>query len=181
MEASRAAAAELPTRDVLPLVYGELRELARCVLGRQRASHTLQPTALVHEAYLRLAGQRRSRWESRSHFFAAAATMIRRILVNYEQGRRTLKRSAVPRDSGGPGGSEPTVTEPTLDFLVLDEALRQLGELDPRQARVVELRFFGGLTVQETARVLGVSPRTVVGEWALARAWLQSTLSREAG
>ena len=165
------------TRAVIPLVYEELRALSRRFLAKERPNHTLQPTALAHEVFLRLAAQRKDSWSGRDEFFGAAATMIRRILVNHEKGRRALKRG---------GGAtlrsldhEPAVSPRTLDLIALDELLDQLAELDPRQARIVELRFFGGLSLEDTARVMGLSARTIGGEWALARAWLRAGLGEE--
>ncbi len=160
---------------LMPLVYDELRRIARQYLGRERAGHTLQPTALVHEAYLKLVGLRRIRWQNRAHFFAVAARLIRRILVDHARSHAAAKR----------GGGVPAVTleallEPALrrdfDIVALDDSLSRLATLDARQARLVELRFFGGLNVAETAEVLGVSSATVKREWRTARAWLYREL-----
>ncbi|MBX3406585.1 MAG: sigma-70 family RNA polymerase sigma factor [Phycisphaeraceae bacterium] len=163
-----AAAAHL-----LPIVYEELRSLARAHLASERAGHTLQPTALVHEAYLRLVGpapdDARS-FNGRQHFFATAATAMRRILVDHARERNALKRG---------GGRRVELTDndavavgDDLDLIGLDDALRKLESIDERRARVVTLRYFGGLTVEQTSAALGVSPATVKNDWAFARAWL---------
>lgn len=167
------------TDNLLPVVYEELRVLARRYLANERVGHTLQPTALVHEVFLRLSSQDKDTWESRRQFFIAAAVMIRRILVNHERDRRALRRG------GGrtrePLREEDLVTERAeVDLLALNELLDQLAELDARQARIIELRFFAGLTTDEVASVLGISPRLVRSEWALARAWLCAGLTRGA-
>jgi RNA polymerase sigma factor (TIGR02999 family) len=161
----------------VPLVYGELERLARAQLARERHGHTLQPAALVHEAYLRLADHERLDWRSRTHFFAIAAMTMQRILVSYARQRRAAKR--------GHGGIAVTLCEdhavgqaPNVDLLALDQALTELGKIDPRQRRVVELRYFGGLTIEETADALNISPATVKLDWSLARAWLFHELSR---
>ncbi len=170
------AAPSAPSADhLLPLVYDELRRLAARFFRRETAGHTLQPTALVHEAYCHLAPQMRARWQSREHFIAVAAQAMRRILVNHAQRRQAAKRGGcwrrVSLDATDLQG-EPRV----LDLLALDEALTRLETLDARQARVVEMRFFAGLSVEETARVLDVSPRTVEIDWRMARAWLFNVL-----
>jgi RNA polymerase sigma factor (TIGR02999 family) len=157
--------------ELLLHVYEELRRQAARQLRRERPDHTLRPTALVHEAYLRLAGQRRADWESRGQFFAVAAQVMRRVLVDHARERAAAKR---------PGSrlrvelAEGLAVEapPDADVLAVDQALRELADLDPRRARMVELRFFGGLTGEETAAALGVSEATVTREWRLARAWL---------
>lgn len=155
-------------------VYDELRRLARRRLSGERAGHTLQPTALVHEAYMKLAGQRVD-WRSRAHFFALAATAMRRILVSHARKRRAAKRGGgaltLTLDEGLAGGGERD-----LDLLALDRALAGLAALDPRQARIVELRYFAGLTIEETAEAVGVSPATVKLDWQMARAWLHREL-----
>jgi RNA polymerase sigma factor (TIGR02999 family) len=164
---------------LMPLVYQELRRLAASYLRVERPDHTLQPTALVHEAYLRLVDQRGVSWQNRAHFFGIAAQMMRRILVDHARRRQAAKRDAtVLRLQASPGSEEDRggeayeelVRDPEL--LALDQALCGLESLDARQARIVELRFFGGLTVEETAEVAGVSPATVKREWRTARAWL---------
>jgi RNA polymerase sigma factor (TIGR02999 family) len=162
--------------DLLPLVYRELRQLAAQRLRRERPDHTLQPTALVHEAYIRLVDQRRVRWKNRAHFYGAAAHIMRRILVDGARARKTDKRGGgwerVPLvGDGTPGGSR------DVDVLALDDALERLAALDPQQERIVELRYFGGLTLDETAEVIGISTATVKREWAIAKAWLRAQLS----
>jgi RNA polymerase sigma factor (TIGR02999 family) len=153
---------------LMPLVYAELRRLAASYLRVEREDHTLQPTALVHEAYLRLIDQRGVNWQNRAHFFGIAAQMMRRILVDHARRRHAAKRDAsalLLQVSDEDGSRDP-------ELLALDAALSGLESLDARQARIVELRFFGGLTVEETAEVAGVSPATVKREWRTARAWL---------
>jgi RNA polymerase sigma factor (TIGR02999 family) len=163
--------------QLAPMVYDELRRLADRYLRRERPGHTLQSTALVHEAYLRLIDQRNVHWQNRAHFFGVAAQMIRRILVDHARATHAAKRGAgVPRlslDSGIDAG-----VERDLDLVALDDALEALSHLDPQQSRIIELRFFGGLSVEETAEVLEVSPATVKREWSSARAWLFRELSR---
>jgi RNA polymerase sigma factor (TIGR02999 family) len=159
-------------------VYAELRRLARHYMRSERANHTLQPTALVNEAYLRLIAQPGVSWQSRAHFFAAAAQLMRRILVDHARAHRAGKR----------GGAQQQVTldenllspeSASVDVLAVHEALENLAKLDARQARIVELHFFGGLTFEEIAHVLGTSERTVKRDWAMARAWLKLELSKE--
>ncbi len=155
---------------LIPLVYKELRRLAGHYMREERIGHTLQPTALVHEAYLRLVGQNRVDWQNRAHFMAVAAQMMRRILVNYALQRQAGKRT--------PGKANVEWFDRDFEEIAaVDEALRRLSELDPQQGRVVEMRYFGGLTVEETAEVLGVSPRTVKRDWATAKVWLHRELS----
>ena len=166
--------------DVFPLVYDELRRLAALHLGRERPEHTLQPTELVHEAYMRLVGQRTVDWTDRAQFFGLASQMMRRILVNHAVAQRTEKRGggarpitlSAARDAADPASD----AEPELDVLALDSALTTLASLDERGARVVELRFFGGLSVEETADILGVSPATIKREWATAKLWLRRAM-----
>lgn len=163
-----AAAAQL-----LPIVYEELRSLARAHLAGERAGHTLQPTALVHEAYLRLVGGAQGEdrvFNGRQHFFATAATAMRRILVDHARERNALKRGGGRRVDLS--DSDAVVVNDDLDLVGLDDALRKLEAVDQRRARVVTFRFFGGLTVEETAAVLEVSPATIKNDWAFARAWL---------
>lgn len=159
--------------ELLPLVYNELRRLADAYLRRERTDHTLQPTALVHEAYLRLTGVRAAGFSNRSHFYGAAATAMRRVLVDHARGRRALKRGQplLRLDEAMDVG-----VDLRLDLVSLDEALEQLARVAPRPAKVVELRFFGGLTVEETASVLSIAPATVKRQWAFARAWLYRAL-----
>jgi RNA polymerase sigma factor (TIGR02999 family) len=162
--------------SLLPLVYAELRRIAARQLRGERREHTLAPTALVHELYLRLVGQRQASWQNRAQFFAVAARLMRRILVDHARSRLAGKRGGagtfVPLDEAGARGAEQNVA----DVLAVDEALDRLARLDAVQARVLELRFFAGLTVEETAHVLSCSPRTVKREWRLARAWLYREL-----
>jgi RNA polymerase sigma factor (TIGR02999 family) len=161
---------------LIPLVYGELRRLAGHYLQAERVGHTLQPTALVNEAYLRLVEQDRADWRNRAQFLGVAAQLMRRILVDYARARETAKRGgpAVRMDVENlEGGIDGTQIE---EILAVDEAIERLTALDPQQARVVELRYFAGLTIEETAEALGVSPRTVKREWAMAAAWLRSEL-----
>jgi RNA polymerase sigma factor (TIGR02999 family) len=179
LERARAGG-EGATDELLPLVYDELRRLARARLGRERPGQTLQPTGLVHEAYLRLLGENQPPWQNRRHFFAAAAEAMRRILV--ERARRVvrLKRGgALERVSLGAAHD---VVEPRLEeMLDLDRALERLAERDAEMAEVVKLRYFAGLTVEETGAALGSSPRSVNRTWAAARAWLLRELQRPAG
>jgi RNA polymerase sigma factor (TIGR02999 family) len=165
--------------SLFALVYDELRRLAASALRRERPDHTLQATALVHEAYLRLADEPDARWENRAHFLAVAAQAMRRILVDHARGRNAQKRGGgdVRRSLDGLEGIV-AAEGPEVDLLALDEALGRLAVFDPRQARVVELRFFGGLTVEETAAVTGLSDRTVKREWQMARAWLRREMAR---
>ncbi len=166
--------------QVMPLVIDDLRRLARSHMARQTPGHTLQPTALIHEAYLRLVGQRTLPWRNRTQFFAYVASTMRRILINHVRDREVEKRggqaTCVPLDDvfgiAEGGGS----SSGALDLLDLDRALQSLAEVDSRQGRIVELRYFGGLTIDETAEVLGVSPRTVKREWHSARLWLLRAL-----
>jgi len=162
-----------------PILYEELRRLARRYLRKERLDHTLQCTALVHEAYLRLAGQRGMRWQSRTHFLAVAAQMMRQILVDHARRRRRAKRGGLQQKL--PLNEALDLTEPraSLDLLTLDAALDELAGLDAQQSRIVELRYFGGLTIAETAEALGVSHATVERDWALARAWLFQRLRSE--
>jgi RNA polymerase sigma-70 factor (ECF subfamily) len=166
--------------QLMPLVYDELRRLAASYMRRERPDHTLQPTALVHEAYLRLVEQRATSWKNRAHFFGVAAQLMRRILVDHARGRLRNKR-------GGEGQKvsldEAFVFSPdqSAEIVDVDEALSRLEKLDPRQCRVVELRFFGGLTVDEAAEALHISPRTVEREWQFARAWLYMELKQPHG
>lgn len=170
---------EQAAASLFALVYEELRRLAAAVLRHERHDHTLQPTALVHEAYLRLADHPEDRWENRAHFLAVAARAMRHILVDHARGRNAQKRgSGVARltlEGVEPVSSDPA---PDLDLVVLDEALAKLAELDARQARIIELRFFGGLTVDETAAAVGASARTVKREWQFARIWLKREMAR---
>ena len=162
---------------LLPQIYAELQRLASSYLRRERPDHTLQATALVHEAFIKLVDQRAVRWQNRAHFFGIAAQAMRRILVDHARARDAGKR--------GDGARRISLDDalvltdmPNVDVLALDEVLSRLAVLDPQQSRVVELRFFGGLTIDETAEVLHISPATVGREWTLARAWLYAELQR---
>lgn len=169
--------------QLMPLVYDELLRRAAHYLRRERPDHTLQPTALVHEAYLRLIDQSRVRWQNRAHFLGIAATMMRRILINHAQSHQAHKRGAgrytLSLDAAGECAREPEV-DGAVDLVLLDEALVHLAAIDNQQSRIVELRFFGGLTVEETAEVLGVSPVTVHREWRVAKAWLHREIGMKA-
>jgi RNA polymerase sigma factor (TIGR02999 family) len=158
--------------ELMPLVYTELRNIAAHYLGRERASHTLQPTALVHEVYLELIDQSQATWQSRAHFFGAAARLMRRILVDHARARNADKRGGdalrVSMDE-----AVAVAKAPDLDLIALDDALEELARLDPQQSRVVEMRFFGGLSIEETADVLEISPATVKRNWTTAKAWLR--------
>jgi RNA polymerase sigma factor (TIGR02999 family) len=162
---------------LMPLVHAELHRLAHHYLGGERHGHTLQTTALIHEAYLRLIDWKSVRWQNRAHFFGVSARLMRRILVDFARSRPPLERAGqlqqVSLDE-----ALAVSEEPSADLVALDEALTTLAELDPRKSRVVELRFFGGLSVEETAEVLQVSPITVMREWNKAKAWLYRELSR---
>ena len=173
--ASGQSRQELDLDALLPLVYQELRRLAASYLRREKPGQTLQPTALVHEAYMRLMKDRPDRWQNRAHFCAIAAHSMRQILIERARARGAAKR----------GGARPRVTldeglvageNRSIDLLALDEALERLAQLDPEQARLVELRFFGGLTVEETAEAMDISPATVKRHWTVAKAWLSREL-----
>lgn len=166
---------------LLPLVYGELRRIAANQMRRERADHTLGPTALVHELYVRLVDQRRTSWQNRAHFFGLAAHLMRRILVDHARAQQAEKRGGlvtrVSLDVAlGDGRLQPEAPGVAADVLAIDEALERLAAIDADQARLVELRFFAGLSTEETAHVLHRSPRTVKREWRLARAWLYREL-----
>lgn len=173
-----SAGDERAADKLLPLVYDELRRLAKVYLSRERSDHTLQPTALVHEAYLRLIDQTRIEWQNRAHFFGMGATLMRRILVDHARHHKAEKS----------GGRETKIAledalsfpnKKEVDLIALDEALTDLKRLDEMQSRIVELRFFGGLTIEETAEVLRVSDSTIKREWVMAKAWLYDQLSNE--
>ena len=164
---------------LFPVVYDELRRLAGRYLRREHPGHTLQPTALVHEAYMRLMQQRRIDLNDRAQFFGAAAETMRRILVNHARDRRAVKRGAGATPVAIEAALEVADTDaPNEDLLAVDEALTALAALDPRQARVVELRYFAGLSIEETAEVLAISPATVKREWTTAKAWLRREVAR---
>jgi RNA polymerase sigma factor (TIGR02999 family) len=162
--------------ELVPLVYDELRRLAAAHVRREPPGHSVQATALVHETYLRLVDQRQARWLSRAHFFGAAAGVMRRILVDLARTRRADKRGGrlaritLAEDVAADGPRE-------IDVLALHESLERMAAFSPRQERIVELRYFGGLTIEETAALLGVSDATVVREWTIAKAWLRAALS----
>jgi RNA polymerase sigma factor (TIGR02999 family) len=163
-------------RALLPLIYGELRRLAHHYLRNERPDHTLQSTALVHEAYLRLTKNGPGHFANRCHFFAVSALLMRQILIEYARSRRAAKRG---------GGYKLTLEDATalaksrsVDLIALDDALNGLARLDPQQSQIVELRFFSGLSIEETARVLEISPATVKRHWSTARVWLHHELTR---
>jgi RNA polymerase sigma factor (TIGR02999 family) len=165
-------------QKLTPLIYGDLQRLARNYLRSERPGHTLQCTALVHEAYMRLVDQRNTRWQNRAHFFGVSAQLIRRILVDYARAHNAEKR----------GGLAPRVAlenaviaaeEREVDAIALDDALTALASIDPQQARVVELRYFAGLTIEETAEVMRISPATVKRDWVVAKAWLRREIIRK--
>jgi len=164
--------------QLVPVVYEELRRQAARAMRREGSEHTLQATALVHESYLRLVDQRRVKWRNRAHFFAIASTVMRRVLVDHARARLTAKRGggAVPVTLAGAAPATPEGTD-EADLLALHEALSKLAILDADQARLVELRYFGGLTIEDTAEALSISPATVKREWAVARAWLRRELA----
>lgn len=171
---------QLALEKLIPLVYAELHRLAKRYMGHEQAGHSLQTSALVNEAYLRLVDAHGLRWQNRAHFFAVSAQIMRRILVDFARARQNLKR--------GGGARQVTLDEGLVvspesgaDLLALDEALEKLAALNPRQSRVVELRYFGGLNEEETAEALHVSTRTVRHDWSLARPWLYRELSRGGG
>jgi len=162
----------------MPFVYDELRRLARHYLQQERGDHTLQSTALVHEAYIRLAGESAPHWQNRAHFFGIAARVMRQILVEHARAHNAAKR-------GGAGVCKLTLDaaldveqRPDIDLIALDGALTRLSELDPQQSRIVELRFFTGLTIEDTSEVMGISPATVKRDWTSARAWLYREIDR---
>ena len=163
--------------SLLPIIYEELRKVAHQYLHREHAEQTLETTALVHEAYLRLVDQRSVSWQNRAHFFAIAAQAMRRILID-----NARKRSAAKREGQKISLDDVAVLSPdrAAHLLALDEALQKLEKLDPQQSKIVELRYFGGLTIEETSEAMDLSPATVKREWAMARAWLYSSLSEQA-
>lgn len=163
---------------LMPIVYDELRRQAARYLRREQAGHTLQTTALIHEAYVRLVDQRNVQWQNRAHFFGIAAQMMRRILVDHARTKKRAKRGGSDVKVSLADAAIP-VKERDLDVVALDEALNRLAAIDEQQSRVVELRFFSGLTVEETAEVMGISAATVKRDWSMAKAWLHRELSRE--
>jgi len=166
---------------LLPLVYAELHRMAQRYMGRENPGHTLQTTALIHEAYLRLIDQKETPWQNRAHFFGVAAQVMRHILVDYARARHNLKRGGEAEPVSLEEGAAVLSQEPAAELVALDEALDGLATVDQRKSRVVELRYFGGLSVEETAEVLHVSPITVMRDWSLAKAWLYRALNKEAG
>ncbi len=163
--------------ELVPLIYDELRRIAGAQMRRERPGHTLQATAVVHEAYMRLVGDQEIQWQNRAHFFAIAAKTMRRVLLDYARQRHAGRR-------GGEGARKVDLDAELLigndrleDVVAMDEVLGRLSEMDPEQGRIVELRFFAGLNVEETAEVMGISPRTVKREWRLAKAWLDRELA----
>jgi len=164
--------------ELTPLVYAELRRLAERYMRRERPGHPLQTTALVNEAYVRLVDLQQVQWQNRAHFFGIAAQLMRHILVDFARARRRAERGGFKQQVSL---EEAAVVskERSADFIALDDALKSLAEIDPRRSRMVELRFFGGLSVEETAEALNVSQRTVMREWSLARDWLYRELSKE--
>jgi RNA polymerase sigma factor (TIGR02999 family) len=160
--------------ELMERVHGELRRLAASYLRRERGGQTLQPTAVVNEAYIRLLPQRSVSWQNRAHFFGIAAKMMRRVLVDHARRRHAAKRDAVPAESVSISGvASPAREADHVDVLALHDALSKLAELDPRQSEIVEMRFFAGLTVEEIAEVLGIAPATVKRDWATAKMWLK--------
>src|SRR5262245_33134011 len=164
--------------ELTPLVYAELHRLAGRYMRRERAGHPLQTTALVNEAYLRLVDLKQVRWQNRAHFFGIAAQLMRRILVDFARSRRQAEQGGFARQVSLEEAAV-VPNERTTDLIALDDALKSLEEIDPRKSRLVVLRFFGGLSVEETAEALNVSQRTVMREWSLARDWLYRELSKE--
>ena len=166
---------------LFPLVYEELKRVARRYLRQERDGHTLQPTALVHEAYLRLVDQTRVTWQNRAQFYGVAAQLMRRILVDHARQHQAAKRGGSEQErlsitSAGQIGAKQLASEPAIDLLALHEALEELAIIDPQQGRIVELKFFGGLSIEETAEVLGIGHATVERDWKMARAWLRRKL-----
>jgi RNA polymerase sigma factor (TIGR02999 family) len=165
--------------DLIPLVYDELHKVAAQYLRRQQSGHTLQPTALVNEAYLKLIDISNVSWQDRAHFFAVASQTMRHILVDHARGRNRQKRGGGAQKLSLDEAISFSSEKNEVDVVLLDDALRTLAEIDDQQARIVELRFFGGLTVEETAVVLHISPATVKREWRIAKAWLHNRIADE--
>lgn len=157
---------------LIPLVYRELRQMAARYLRREAASHTLQTTALVHEAYLKLVDQKKMRWQNRSHFFAIAAQAMRRILIDHARNRLSAKRGGSEQKIALDEGAIDISEERASSLIALDEALERLAGIDMQKSRIVELRFFGGLSIEETAESLGIGTATVIRQWRMAKAWL---------
>lgn len=163
---------------LLPFIYAELHQQASRYLRRERAGHTLQTTALINEAYLKLIDQRTVNWQNRAHFFGIAAQAMRRILVDYARGKHREKRGGIGDNLPLEAAALMVSEETSIDLVALDEALTRLAEIDERQARIVELKYFSGLTIEETAEVLGISPATVKSDWNIAKSWLHRELSK---
>lgn len=163
--------------EILPLVYDELRRLAKNYLNRERSNHTLQPTALVHEAYLRLIGQKEIEWQNRAHFFGVSARLMREILIEYARGRNRQKRGGEFKTQIALDENISFSQQNQLDVVAVDDALSKLEKLDERQARIVEMKFFGGLTIEEIGEVLSISPATVKREWSSAKLFLYKALN----
>jgi RNA polymerase sigma factor (TIGR02999 family) len=163
--------------DLMPMVYADLRKVAANYMRREAVDHALQPTALVHEAYVRLIDQKHVQWRNRAHFFGVAAGLMRRILVDQARRRRAEKRGGGWERVTLVGDEAAAENHKEIDVLALHEALERLAAFDPQQERIVELRYFGGLTIEEAAEVLGISAATVVREWTIAKAWLRADLS----
>ena len=163
---------------LMPKVYADLRRVAAGYMRREAAGHPLQPTALVHEAYVRLVDQKHVQWRNRAHFFGVAANLMRRILVDHARRRRADKRGGDWERVTLAGDEVAIDSHKEIDVLALHEALERLAAFDPQQERIVELRYFGGLTIEEAAEVLGISAATVVREWTIAKAWLRADMSR---
>lgn len=161
---------------LMPLVYSELRRLAGNYLRRERGEHTLQPTALVNEAYLKLIDQRNAKWQNRAHFFGVSAQLMRRILVDHARQRQALKRGGVEQQRMSITSAERVGKQAEVDLLALNEALDELARMDPQQSRIVELKFFAGLSIDEIAEVLSIGHATVERDWKMARAWLRRQL-----
>jgi RNA polymerase sigma factor (TIGR02999 family) len=161
---------------LMPLVYNELRRLASNYLRRERANHTLQPTALVNEAYLKLVDQKNAKWQNRAQFFGISAQLMRRILVDHARQHQAAKRGGSNQQRLSITSAEQVARQTAIDLLALNEALDELAKMDPQQGRIVELKFFGGLSIEETAEVLGISHATVERDWKMARAWLRRQL-----
>jgi RNA polymerase sigma-70 factor, ECF subfamily len=161
---------------LMPLVYSELRRLASNYLRRERAEHTLQPTALVNEAYLKLVDQRNAKWQNRAHFFGISAQLMRRILVDHARQHQAVKRGGSAQQRISITSAEKIAKQPEVDLLALNEALDELSKMDPQQGQIVELKFFGGLSIEEIAEVLGIGHATVERDWKMARAWLRRQL-----
>jgi len=162
----------------MPLVYHELHRQASRYLRKERSNHTLQTTALIHETYLKLLGSDQIQWQNRNHFFAIASTAMRRILVDHARERHREKRGGIAENLPLDEALQISANEKSVDLIALDEALKRLAKLDERQAKVVELRYFSGLSNDETAEVLGISNATVRLDWSLAKAWLKQELSK---